>query len=161
MITHPDVDTYDFTSAFNDPISADREAYLTNRTGILTQSAPLLNPMIWDSRIGSDGYYRQLQWTARVASSIGIDDDGHSMTLSNYLGLGQVARGRATIDSDLNIQISHPSISQNADDRAVIIAGLEEMRAALSNITGLTFRSPVSCICPLILQTCTNTSSDR
>lgn len=152
MISHPDVETYDFVAAYNNTIPSDKAAYLANRTGILTQSAPLLNPMIWESKIGGDGLYRQLQWTARVSTSLGISDDGHNMVLSNYLGLGQISRGRTTIDGNLNMNIEHPSISQNADDRAVIVQGLEDMRAALSNVTGLSVLSPVS----LMIQTINN-----
>ncbi|GAB7347430.1 hypothetical protein MBLNU459_g4350t2 [Dothideomycetes sp. NU459] len=145
VISHPDVDTYDFTAAYNSPSPSDSAAYLANRTGILTQSAPLLNPMFWESTVGSDGYYRQLQWTARVSSSLGIQDDGHAMTLSNYLGLGQVSRGRTTIDTNLNMVVStSPSISQNVDDRAAIVKGLDDLRAALSNVTGLSFLSPTA-----------------
>jgi cellobiose dehydrogenase (acceptor) len=99
--------------------------------------------MIWEPTIGTDGFYRQLQWTARVAASLGLSDTtGTAMTVSNYLGLGQWTRSRATIDADLNMSGGSMDINQNAADRAAIVKGLEDMRAALSNVTGLTMLQP-------------------
>lgn len=46
IITHPDVVTYDFYGAWDDPITADKDAYLSNRTGILTQAAPNIGPIV-------------------------------------------------------------------------------------------------------------------
>jgi len=37
-----------------------------NRTGILTQSAPNLGPIFWETLKGTDGIDKQLQWQARV-----------------------------------------------------------------------------------------------
>lgn len=87
--------TYDYTAAWNNPIKADKTAYLTNRTGMLTQAAPNIGPMVsmrnptpprlerkgtdkketnllnnhpqmWDVITVSDGTTRQLQYTSRV-----------------------------------------------------------------------------------------------
>lgn len=145
VIKHPNVTFYQFTAAYNNPIPSDSAAYLDDRTGILTQSASNLNPMVWEPVTGTDGDYRQLQWTARVDSSLGIaNTDGEAMTLSNYLGLGQVARGRATIDNNLNMLVqTMPSVGMNAADRAAIVQGLDDMRAVLGNITDLTILAPV------------------
>lgn len=49
IVTHPDVVPYDFYGAWTDPIAADKDAYLGNRTGILTQSAPNIGPMVRDA----------------------------------------------------------------------------------------------------------------
>lgn len=99
--------------------------------------------MIWEPTIGTDGFYRQLQWTARVASSLGVSDtNGTDMTISNYLGLGQWTRSRVTINPDLTMNGGSMDIAQNAADRGAIVQGLEDMRAALSNVTGLTVIQP-------------------
>lgn len=146
VISHPNVVKYDWVSAYDSPIESDKEAYLNSRSGILTQCGSNLNPMVWEPVNGTDGDYRQLQWTARVDTSLGIaNDDGHAMTISNYLGLGQVARGRTTINSDLNMIVeTMPGVSQNGADRDAIIQGVENMRSALSNVSGLTILSPTS-----------------
>ncbi|KAL1304020.1 hypothetical protein AAFC00_000461 [Neodothiora populina] len=144
VIHHPNVVPYDWQAAYNSPIESDKQNYLKNRAGILAQCASNLNPMVWEPVTGSDGKYRQLQWTARVAPSLGIsNDDGKAMTISNYLGLGQVARGRTTITSELKMIVeTMPSPSQNAADREAIIHGIESMRSALSNVSDLTILSP-------------------
>lgn len=46
IITHPDVVFYDFYEAWTDPIQSDESAYLNGRTGILTQAAPNIGPMV-------------------------------------------------------------------------------------------------------------------
>ena len=146
VISHPNVVKYDFHTAYNNPIAEDRDDYLEHRSGVLAQSAPNLNPMVWEPITGTDGYYRQLQWTARVDTSLGIDNsDGHAMVLSNYLGLGQVARGRTTINSKLNMLVETlPNVSMNAADREAIIHGIESMRSALSNVSDLVILSPTA-----------------
>lgn len=50
IVTHPEVVFYDFYGAWDDPIQADKDAYLGNRTGILTQAAPNIGPMVCPSR---------------------------------------------------------------------------------------------------------------
>ena len=102
--------------------------------------------MLWEPLIGTDGYYRQLQWTARVATSLGVEDtNGTVMTVSNYLGLGQWTRGRTTINENLTMIVSQPmDIHQNAADRAAIVQGIEDLRSVLGNVTGLTIIQPVS-----------------
>ncbi len=46
ILTHPDVVFYDFYEAWTTPIQTDEDAYLKSRTGILTQSAPNIGPMV-------------------------------------------------------------------------------------------------------------------
>lgn len=46
IVTHPDVVFYDFYAAWTNPIPADQESYLKSRTGILTQAAPNIGPMV-------------------------------------------------------------------------------------------------------------------
>ena len=46
IVDHPDVVFYDFYEAWTSPIVSDRDAYLRNRTGILTQAAPNIGPMV-------------------------------------------------------------------------------------------------------------------
>lgn len=46
IITHPDVVFYDFYEAWDTPNPSDESAYLGNRTGILTQAAPNIGPMV-------------------------------------------------------------------------------------------------------------------
>lgn len=46
ILTHPDVVFYDFYEAWDEPIEADKEAYLNDRTGILAQAAPNIGPLV-------------------------------------------------------------------------------------------------------------------
>lgn len=46
IVTQPDVVFYDFYAAWDTPIEADKDSYLGNRTGILTQAAPNIGPMV-------------------------------------------------------------------------------------------------------------------
>ncbi|GAB7345999.1 hypothetical protein MBLNU457_4773t1 [Dothideomycetes sp. NU457] len=144
VITQPNVANFDWIEAYHNPPASAAEEYRDNKTGILTQCGSNLNPMLWEPVIGMDGYYRQLQWTARVASSLGVEDtNGTAMTVSNYLGLGQVTRGRTTINEDLTMVVSQGmNIQQNAADRAAIVQGVEDLRSVLANITNLTIVQP-------------------
>ena len=147
VVSHPDVQYYNYTALWDGPlVESDVQAYLGNRTGILAQSAPNLNPMLWETLTGEDGIFRTLQWTARVDTSLSIDDSNlTNMVLSNYVTLGQVARGRVGITSDLKMNVtSSPSIDKSSADQAAIAKGIEDMRAVLSKIDGLTILSPVS-----------------
>lgn len=144
VFTHPSVINYNWAAAYSSPIPSDAASFLTNRTGPLTQTGSNLNPMVWEPLLGTDGFYKQLQWTARVATSLGIDEtpNGTVMTISNYLGLGQWTRSRATIDRNLTMQAGSMAISQNSADRAAIVQGLTDMRAALGNVSDLTILQP-------------------
>lgn len=46
IVTHPDVVFYDFYAAWDSPIEADKDLYLDSRSGILTQAAPNIGPMV-------------------------------------------------------------------------------------------------------------------
>ncbi|KAF4923001.1 Cellobiose dehydrogenase [Colletotrichum viniferum] len=82
-ITHKDVNYYDFQiGAWESPIQADVDAYLKNRSGMLTMTAPNDGPIMWEVVDGPDGP-RQFQYTARVAGAT-----KNSMTISQFLGRG-------------------------------------------------------------------------
>ena len=124
---------YDWAAVYQDPIASDAASFLDNRTGPLTQCGSNLNPMIWEPLIGIDGFYKQLQWTARVATSLGVPNpNGTVMTISNYLGLGQWTRARTVINKNLTMEAGYMNISQNAADHAAIVHGVTSMRTALS-----------------------------
>ncbi|KAL5601056.1 hypothetical protein BROUX41_005885 [Berkeleyomyces rouxiae] len=143
VITHPDVVFYDFYGAYTDPIATDKDSYLGNRTGILAQSAPNIGPVFFDEITGEDGIVRQLQWTARVEGSGGISDKT-AMTLSQYLGRGATSRGRMTITPTLNTIVSDAPYLKDENDVKAVIQGIENVKNALSKVTGLTFALPAS-----------------
>lgn len=72
VVSHPNVTFYNFYNAFNDPIISSKDAYLNDRTGILTQSAPNIGPIFFEEITATDGSVRQLQWTARVEGGHGF-----------------------------------------------------------------------------------------
>ena len=50
IVAHPNVSFYDFYAAWDNPIEADKQAYLKKRTGILAQAAPNIGPMVRHQR---------------------------------------------------------------------------------------------------------------
>nr|ADT70776.1 cellobiose dehydrogenase [Hypoxylon haematostroma] len=141
--THPDVVFYDFYEAWTDPIEEDKNKYLSKRSGILAQAAPNIGPVFWDEIKGADGVVRQLQWTARVEGE-DQTNSSNTMIMSQYLGRGQTSRGRMTIQPSLTTIVSTPPYLRDPNDKAAVIQGIENIRKALSSVTGLEFRLPTA-----------------
>lgn len=141
VISHPDVVFYDFYEAYDDPNTTDASMYLNQRSGILAQSAPNIGPMFWDEIEGDDGITRQLQWTARVEGSLG-EPNGNTMTMSMYLGRGTVSRGAIGISSSLDISVTTLPFLIDANDKAAVVQGVENLRNALANVANLTWLQP-------------------
>jgi cellobiose dehydrogenase (acceptor) len=142
VIEHPNISYYDWPAAWDTPIAADASAYLTKRTGPLTQAAPNIGPMMWDEVTGPDGILRQFQWTSRVEGSNGVPS-GNSMTMSLYLGRGQVSRGRTTIQQGLNMVVSTLPWG-NSNDLAAVAVAIDHMKAAMSTVPGISLMLPLA-----------------
>ncbi|KAM7208564.1 hypothetical protein V8F20_001245 [Naviculisporaceae sp. PSN 640] len=138
-VAHPSVINYDFYAAWNRPIQNDSELYLNNRSGILAQSAPNFGPMFWEIITPADGINRHFHWQARVEGSRST-----SMTLTQYLGTGSVSRGRLTINSNLRTIVSQSPYLNDANDRAAVIQGVQNLRDALSQVQNLTWIRPTA-----------------
>ncbi|KAI0201939.1 cellobiose dehydrogenase [Astrocystis sublimbata] len=143
FITHPDVIFYDFYEAWTKPIPSDRSAYLSNRSGILAQSAPNIGPVFWEEVSGADGKVRQFQWTARIEGS---DQTGSNSTMimSQYLGRGSTSRGRMTIRQGLDTFVSDPPYLKDENDKLAIIASIDGIRKSLSGYPNLNFSFPAA-----------------
>ncbi|BCS19750.1 cellobiose dehydrogenase [Aspergillus puulaauensis] len=141
VVQHPDIVFYDFYGAWDDPVEADKQSYISNRTGPLAQAAPNVNPVFFDQVTGPDGVTRQLQYQARVEGSHNIED-GHTMSITQYVGRGQTSRGKVTINSGLNTVVSTLPWLRDENDTDAVIQGLERLRDSLSNVTGLTWAFP-------------------
>ncbi|CAO2654539.1 Nn.00g112720.m01.CDS01 [Neocucurbitaria sp. VM-36] len=137
QIAHPDIVFYDFYGAWDKPILSDTEAYLANRTGILAQVAPNLGPMFWQQIKGSDGVVRHIQWQARIEGRTNT-----SMTITQYLGMGTVSRGRMTIMPNMNTRVSVAPYLRDKNDKEAVIQGIEFVRGVLSQIHNLTWIVP-------------------
>jgi len=131
VITHPNVEFYDFYEAYTDPIPSDSQKYLDARSGILAQSAPNLAVVFWHNQVGPDGITRSNQWTARVESSHGVKSN-KSISLSHYLGRGKTSRGRTTITSGLNMVVSDTPYVNNENDLAATKDSIRMVIEALS-----------------------------
>ncbi|TVY18546.1 Cellobiose dehydrogenase [Lachnellula arida] len=140
VISHPNVTYYDWPAAWDTPIAADATSYLQNRVGPLAQAAPNIGPMMWEEITGPDGIVRQMQWTSRVEGS-GGEPDGNTMTLSLYLGRGQLSRGRTTIAKGLNMLVSTLPYG-NTNDLASVAIAIDHMKEALSTIPNITLLLP-------------------
>jgi len=131
VITHPNVEFYDFYEAYDNPIPSDEQKYIDARSGILAQSAPNLAVVFWHNQVGPDGISRSNQWTARVESGHGIKSN-KSISLSHYLGRGKTSRGRTTITSGLNMVVSDTPYINNENDLAATKDSIKMVIAALS-----------------------------
>ncbi|KAF4624197.1 hypothetical protein G7Y89_g13978 [Cudoniella acicularis] len=140
VISHPNVSYYDWPAAWLTPIKDDATNYLTKRIGPLAQAAPNIGPIMWEEIKGPDGINRHMQWQARVEGSRGIPN-GNSMTLSLYLGRGEVSRGRTTIQKGLNMVVSTIPYG-DPNDLATVGTAIDNMVAALKTVPGLTWNLP-------------------
>jgi len=138
VISHPNITYYDWPAAWNTPIAADAAAYLTKRAGPLSQAAPNIGPMMWEEVKGPDGIVRQFQWTSRVEGSNGAGN-GNNMTLSLYLGRGQISRGRTVIQKGLNMVVDTLPYGDKNDLATVAIA-IDHMAKSLLTVPGLTYK---------------------
>jgi len=142
IITHPDVVFYDFYAAWDEPIAADKSAYLDHRYGILAQAAPNIGPMMWDEVTPSDGIVRQFQWTSRVEGDSSKTNSTHAMTLSQYLGRGVVSRGRMAITPGLTTVVAEHPYLHNDGDLEAVIKGIKNIVNSLSAIPNITWVLP-------------------
>jgi len=137
VINHPNISYYDWLAAWDTPIASDVTAYLTKRAGPLSQAAPNIGPMMWEEITGPDGIVRQMQWTSRVEGSNGAVD-GTTMTLSLYLGRGQLSRGRTVIQKGLNMVVDTLPYG-NVNDLAAVATAIDHMATAMLTVPGLTY----------------------
>ncbi|KAF2279725.1 FAD/NAD(P)-binding domain-containing protein [Westerdykella ornata] len=137
QIAHPDVVFYDFYGAWDNPIPADVDSYLKNRSGMLAQVAPNLGPMFWQTIEGSDGIVRHIQWQARVEGRTNT-----SMTITQYIGTGTTSRGRMNILGNLNTRVQTPPYLRDAGDKEAVIQGIDYIRGVFSKIQNLTWIAP-------------------
>jgi cellobiose dehydrogenase (acceptor) len=140
VISHPNVSYYDWPAAWNTPNTTDAQNYLKSRIGPLAQAAPNIGPMMWEEITGPDGIVRQMQWTSRVEGS-GGEPNGNTMTLSLYLGRGQLSRGRTSIQKGLNMVVSTLPYG-DVNDLASVATAIDHMKAALSTVKNLTWLLP-------------------
>lgn len=126
---------------------------------------------MWDLITVSDGTTRQLQWTSRVEGDIAATNStrkplplpsppppiltftdpylspssADAMTISQYLGRGQVSRGRATITSSLDMTVSTQPFFHDVGggDREAVVQGIRNMQAALAGVAGLEWVRPL------------------
>lgn len=141
VVSHPAVVPYDFYEAWDEPIAADKDAYLSRRAGVLATAAPGPNTMIWDQVRGTDGVVRHLQWTVRVEGSLGMEGD-NLLTMSQYLGTGFTTRGRISITEGLNMITSVSPYNMNDADLQATVQGVANLQAALSRVPNLTWIYP-------------------
>lgn len=140
VISHPNISYYDWVAAWDTPIAADASNYLTKRIGPLAQAAPNIGPMMWEVVKGPDGIDRQMQWTSRVEGSNSVPN-GHSMTLSLYLGRGAVSRGRTTISKSLSMSVATLPYG-DTNDLAAVATAIDHMVSALKVIPNITWNLP-------------------
>ncbi|KAF4777677.1 fungal cellulose binding domain-containing protein [Colletotrichum scovillei] len=158
LLEHPDIVNYDFNGAYNNPVSDDASAYLcemadlplrdgsvlltnsnpaANRSGILTQAAPNINPIFWDAVKGEDGIERWFQWTGYV----GGPQTGKTYTA---LGLGKTSRGRVTINPSLLMDVSVlPYFNDEGNhDFEAVVTTVSGVVKAISSIPGAVMIHP-------------------
>ncbi|KAH4900828.1 hypothetical protein HBI80_150360 [Parastagonospora nodorum] len=137
QIAHPSIVFYNFYSAYNNPIESDKQAYLTNRSGILAQVAPNLGPIFWQQIEGADGRVRHIQYQARIEGRTNT-----SMTITQYLGTGTVSRGRMGITPTLSTRVLTAPYLRDANDKAAVVQSIDYIRGVLSKVQDLTWVVP-------------------
>ncbi|KUJ20172.1 putative cellobiose dehydrogenase [Mollisia scopiformis] len=140
VVSHPNVSYYDWPASWLTPIEADKENYFVNRSGPLAQAAPNIGPIMWEEIKGPDGIVRHMQWQARVEGSNGIPN-GNSMTLSLYLGRGEVSRGRIAIQKGLNMIVDTIPYG-DPNDLATVGMAIDNMVNNLKTIPNITWNLP-------------------
>jgi cellobiose dehydrogenase (acceptor) len=95
---------------------------------------------MWEEITGPDGIVRSMQWQARAEGSNGIPN-GNSMTISLYIGRGQVSRGRISIQKGLNMVVSTIPYG-DPNDLAAVAQAIDNLVAALQKVPGLTWNLP-------------------
>lgn len=95
---------------------------------------------MWEVVKGPDGIDRQMQWTSRVEGSNSVPN-GHSMTLSLYLGRGAVSRGRTTISKSLSMSVATLPYG-DTNDLAAVATAIDHMVSALKVIPNITWNLP-------------------
>lgn len=63
--------------------------------------------------------------------------------MSQYLGRGQVSRGRTTISADLSMTVSTQPFFHNDGDKEAVIQGIKNIQAALAGVKGLEWIRPL------------------
>ncbi|KAK1496979.1 hypothetical protein CCUS01_13261 [Colletotrichum cuscutae] len=164
LFEHPGIANYDFNSTYDNPSPDDAAAYLfeitdlsmrdgltlltdsnlvANRSGILTQAAPDINPIFWDAVKGEDGIERWFQWT----SYVGGPHKGKQYNTSGMaaaLGLGKTSSGRATINSSLimNVGVFSYFNDERNHDFETVVTTVSGVVKAISSIPGATMINP-------------------
>ncbi|TQN64791.1 Cellobiose dehydrogenase, partial [Colletotrichum shisoi] len=141
VVTHPDVQFYDFYAAYVGPNATDKDAYLQKRSGILAQSAPNIGPLFFEEIKGADGITRQLQYTVRMEGSLDVPN-GKAITISQYLGRGATSRGRMTINAALSTVVSTQPYLIDQNDVEAVIKGIENLQASLRGVPNLIWNFP-------------------
>ncbi|KAI0127328.1 cellobiose dehydrogenase [Xylariales sp. AK1849] len=143
LFEHPDIINYDFNAAYDNPIPEDAEKYLANRSGILAQAAPNIEPIFWEGIKGEDSIDRYFQWTAYIGGP--ATDSGYNTSgVAAALGLGKSSRGRITIDSSLTMNVTTlPYFNDPGNnDFEAVVSTLTEVVDAISAIPGATLINP-------------------
>lgn len=97
---------------------------------------------MWEEIKGPDGIVRHMQWQARVEGAAGIPN-GNAMTLSLYLGRGEVSRGRISIQKGLNMVVSQIPYG-DPNDLATVATAIDNMVNNLKTIPNITCKQSIS-----------------
>jgi cellobiose dehydrogenase (acceptor) len=139
--TQPSISSYDYTGAYNNPIAADSNNYLTKRAGPLAQAAPVFPIFAWHAVTGPDGISRQFQWQVRDGASHGVNS-ANGITMTQYLGRGSTSRGRTTITSSLSMTVSTVPYFTDSNDLAAAKSSMQTMLNLLATNNTITQAYP-------------------
>jgi cellobiose dehydrogenase (acceptor) len=127
VFTHPSVDSYDnWADVWTPgPPTADQQAYLNSRTGVMAGASPKLN--FWRAYSGSDGKTRYAQGTVRPGAAsvttVYPYNTTQIWTITVYLSQGITSRGRIGIDASLRgTPLVNPWFTDPIDKQVLIQA---------------------------------------
>ncbi|KAJ8488449.1 hypothetical protein ONZ45_g13954 [Pleurotus djamor] len=145
VFTHPDIDAYEnWGNIWTNPRAADAAQYISSQSGVFSQSSPRLN--FWRAYGGSDSKTRYMQGTVRPgAASVTTSHPYNAsqiMTITLYLSTGITSRGRIGIDAAIRPRVLVEPWLTDPIDKAVLLQGVGDIVAGISNVSGLTMITP-------------------
>jgi len=146
MFTHPSINSYDnWADIWDDPPTADAQQYLKSQSGVFANSSPRVN--FWRAYSGPDGKTRYMQGTVRPGFDSVTTAYPYNATqvfsITLYLSTGVTSRGRVGLTGSAgNMGILTNPWFTDANDKATLITGINEIISGSKNVSGLTLITP-------------------
>ncbi|CCO36573.1 Cellobiose dehydrogenase Short=CDH [Rhizoctonia solani AG-1 IB] len=130
VFTHPAIQPYSFSGAWQTPILEDAKQYVESQSGRLAQTSSRIN--WWKRYTGSDGRIRTMQGTARPGGCCGSITNT-SFTVTLYLGTGVDSTGKIGLNNDTSVSLINRPWFKTSADRDALVAATKDLIASYKN----------------------------